>query len=266
MNILRMADHLRSEGFVILPLQDPKILDPVLRLINQFFGSDSEAHCRMSREEFHTLVETCQSYINNAGCLRRFVDSNLKVVEGLVGANDLFWVSVMKLRAVRPSKYLGSNVSDNVGFHRESLYASSEQVSFQFNCWMPVVAAASTSGMWYLPRSHIVPDEELVVEEDIHNKSKVERYSAGHRIGLPYAPKSIERSPIFDRANLRRFDVPLGSMVIFSSMLIHGGGVNTTEETRFSLDTGTIPGCRIEHNPPLFAAHGKCHYMAPQQL
>ena len=43
-------------------------------------------------------------------------------------------------------------------------------------------------------------------------------------------------------------------------MLVHGGGVNKTDQIRFSVDTGFIPSNKITNNKKLFASRNKSHY------
>jgi len=261
MTTLADANQLRMHGFIVRPLNSKEPITIAQNTIKLSFNYTTSELAKMSRDEFHEAVEHCQTEMNRAGVLKSFVQHQGKYIADLLGTEDLSFVSVMKMRAIRPSFVLEDGAADHVGLHRESLYASSEQVSFQYNCWMPISEAASDSGMFYVPNSHIIPDQELDVRVNLDDPARVERFSPGHRIGLPYRPKSIERSSILKTQNLCRFIVPLGSVIIFSAMLIHGGGINKGKEMRISMDTGVIPTSRIDDNSPLFAANGKPHYI-----
>jgi len=260
MSPLEQANFLRMHGFVILPLVSSEPLVVARELIKQHLPYSTEQLSLLSRNEFHEAVEYCQKKFSENKLLESFVFYHEDLVSDLIGSEDISWVSVMKLRAVRPSSMLTGEGRDYVGLHRESLYATSTQVCFQYNCWIPLSNVASTSGMWFVPKSHIIPDEDLDVRIDMNDPIRVERYSAGHRIGLPYQPKNIEHSDIIRNSKLIRFEVPPGHFVVFSAMLIHGGGRNDCDEVRFSMDTGAIPTKRIEKNSSLFAAGGMNHY------
>jgi len=259
-SLIETSDQLRCEGFAILQCDQKFRLHEFARQLSDLFPKSAGFYCDLAREDFHSLIEIGQASLNDSGALNNFVSSHSGIISELIGTDLLSWVSVMKLRGVRPKRLLPTGTQDNVNLHRESLYASHRQVSFQYNCWIPLSAAASVAGMWYIPRSHIVPDAELIVTNDFDSPVRVERFSSGHRIGLPYNPKSIDQSPVVKNGQRKKFLVPSGSFIIFSSMLIHGGGVNDSSEIRFSMDSGVLPTCRIEHNPELFAARGRNHY------
>ena len=260
------SSSLLTEGFAVVPLENFKALDLARNIVNRHFEASASSYCELPREQFHTRVENCQIELNESGVLVQFAEHHQGIFEDLLINSDLAWVSVMKLRAVRPSALMQPGSRDHVGLHRESLYAASNQVAFQYNIWTPLSKAASTSGMWYVPFSHLIPDSELCIEVNMSNPIRVERYSSGHRIGLPYMPKEVSNSPVVLNSPLSRFNVPYGHCLIFSAMLLHGGGENTTSEMRFSMDTGIIPNERIEHNGKLFAARGNCHYSTLEML
>ena len=69
--------------------------------------------------------------------------------------------------------------------------------------------------------------------------SKVEQFSSGHKIGLSYNPKLIESG--LNKTKVKRLNLQPNQGFAFSSRLIHGGGSNSTNKTRFSMDFGLIP-------------------------
>jgi len=257
---------LLTDGFAVVPLQNYKALDMARAIVNRHFDASAASYCELQREEFHARVEDCQIELNESGVLVQFAEDHQGIFERLLCCSALAWVSVMKLRAVRPQALMRPGSRDHVGLHRESLYAASNQVAFQYNIWTPLSDSATASGMWYVPFSHLIPDSDLCVEVNMSNPIRVERYSSGHRIGLPYIPKEVSNSSVVLNSPLSRFNVPRGHCLIFSAMLLHGGGENVTSEMRFSMDTGIIPTEHIEHNGILFAARGNRHYSTLETL
>jgi len=218
------AIELRNNGFTIVQMSDIRTVTRIQALVSELYGSSLVHSKSPSRERFHNLIETYQNKINEAGLLQEFIETNHDLINFLVGDDDLSYVSVLKLRAVRPSEVLPPLEQDHVPIHRESLYAKTDQVTFQYNCWIPVSPAATSSGMYYYPRSHIIADSDLEIFEDLEHPVRVDRFSAGHRVGLPYLPKIISQRCLEKIGPPSKFNVPIGSFVIFSAMLLHGGG------------------------------------------
>lgn len=219
-----LKNDLLNNGFVVLPLSNLEILEQANSILNSFFSSSVNFYSSMKRENFHELVEAAQIKLNDAGILRNFISAHNQSLTSFLNDGELAWVNVMKLRAVRPKKYLLPTVQDHVGFHRESLYATSKQVYYQYNCWTPLTEAATKSGIWCIPGSHMLLDSALHVNVRMDSPVRVERYSSGHRIGLPYLPKDIDSTPELLSARPERIIVPYGHFALFTTQLIHGGG------------------------------------------
>lgn len=134
----------------------------------------------------------------------------------------------MYLRAQRPELD-----HQAVGWHRESMYGCPKEA---FNVWVPVLNCTPENSVRYIPGSAAIPDDELGIHREM--AGAVKKGSAGHRIGLLYAPKVIDRGVDFAKAVT--MDVPLGSAVVFDSELIHGAAVNNTNKIRFSCDFRVI--------------------------
>lgn len=131
------------------------------------------------------------------------------------------------LRATRPAI---SGVTENIGWHRESFYGPAMEESINF--WVPVANVSVENVMHYIPESHIIPDADI--ETESVNDASVERFSAGHKIGLLYAPKEIVSG--VDLNVSKPFCVLPGEVAIFAGALIHGAAANRSADIRFSID------------------------------
>lgn len=255
---MKSNTELAQKGYVILALDNSLIIEKIAELIRSTLGDQTNFHCSLARTEWHQHVFATQELINRKGLLMELIDMLDQRISRLVG-DDLAWVNVLKLRAVRPQSLVTGH--DHVPYHRETLYAvTPHQVKHQYNIWMPCSQSATSSGLLYFPNSHIIPDSELDISVNPAHPCSVERYSAGHAIGFPYSTKVIANLP---KCSPERIEVPLGSILVFSAMLLHGNGINNTTETRFSVDTGVLPVSEIIENDPLHAAGGKPHYLLP---
>jgi len=86
--------------------------------------------------------------------------------------------------------------------------------------------------------SHIIPDEKIKTKKLSSKISGVKKNSIKHKLGMPYNPKIIISGINIKKA--KRLKCSVGDLIIFSAMLIHGGGINYTNKVRFSLDFALI--------------------------
>ncbi|WP_186484133.1 phytanoyl-CoA dioxygenase family protein [Synechococcus sp. A15-127] len=251
-----MTQQLAENGFVVMPLSDTAVLDAINACIAKYIGSDIQSLCSYSRDKWHESVYTCQVELNNYGILHDLIALLSHQLESSF-SEKLAWVNVLKLRAVRPCHLI--SCQDHVPFHRESLYAvTPHQVKHQYNIWIPCSRSATSSGLLYFPNSHLIDDVDLQVSFDNQHPCRVNRYSNGHAIGFPYLPKIIKNLPHIPP---KKIEVPVGCVLIFSAMLIHGNGINKSDQIRYSVDTGIIPQSILTENDPLHAAGGQPHYL-----
>jgi hypothetical protein len=258
MKIKALQESLWNNGYVVLDLPLRCILYDIQDVIRRHFPGDAEYYSRLSRETWHELILSAQNEINSLGILKNLVGSAREIVSNILDESQIAWVNVIKLRAVRPVSL--TSCPDHVPFHRETLYARTNQVRYQYNLWCPVSANSIAAGLSYYPGSHLIRDEVLSIGVDNSHYAKVEQYSPGHAIGYPYMPKIIRNLEEICKVRPEQIKVPVGSCLLFSAMLIHGNGINRTNEIRFSVDTGCIPESRLVSNSNLYAAGNRPHY------
>ena len=252
-----LSTNLFDDGFSILTLPNLEIINVINEVISNYIGNDIQKLVTLERTAWHKLVLNAQNELNSRGVLEMIASTVGSKISSFFPGEDLGYVNVVKLRAVRPASMI--NCQDHVPYHRETLYAKlPHQVKHQYNLWIPCTSSAVSSGLSFWPKSHQLSDDLLLIKEDPNHPCTVQRFSAGHAIGLPYKPKIIvnNKSDIAESLN-----VPIGSALIFSAMLVHGNGINRTNEVRYSVDTGILPASALIRNEELFAAGGKPHYI-----
>lgn len=252
--------NLMKDGYTIVPIENNKIISELKDLLNSSFKKNQTYYDNLMRTDWHNLVLKVQNKIEERGILQNLINSQNKHLLRILQINSkkLGWVNVLKLRAVRP--YNPEKIPDHVPFHRETIYASTTSVRYQYNYWTPISTSANKSGLRIIPNSHMILDEALVTEKIENHESAVKKFSSGHAIGYPYAPKLIKNLALDSINKEKLINVPEGYSLLFSSMLIHGNGINKTANTRFSVDTGFIPEEYLYDNKPLFAAKNRLHY------
>ncbi len=226
----------------IVKLDRPILLRELRYFLWTYF--DGDEHLNRSPGDYREIVASAQTKLNDFGLAKGIAEVIRPVLCRLAGSLDLMVQSNMYLRAARP-------VPDGeaVGWHRESFYGCQPQA---LNIWMPIENCTPENSMKYIPGSASILDEEIITEQD---ESNVEKGSAGHKIGLLYAPKRIIGG--VDLSNAVSLVVPEGSAAVFSSMLIHGAAVNRGPGIRFSIDFRVIAREHVRKQKKSFAGDGK---------
>ena len=144
-------------------------------------------------------------------------------------------------------------------FHRETFYSDHTHTPFCINLWIPIENVDEDNTLQYYPKSHIISDDNLNVEYDESAPGKVEKFSPGHKLGFLWKPKKLVNKDILGRPKKMIFQPYTYAM--FSSMLIHGGSVNLSNQIRFAIGFGLIPEHKMTYNKSFFASGGKPHYV-----
>ena len=259
-NFEELNKQLIEDGYTFVPIEETSILEDLKLIIKKNFSKGQEYYNNLERSDWHKIILDVQNIINKEGFNLKLIKSQQNIVKKILKSNSqrLGWVDVLKLRAIRPFKK--TNIPDHVPFHRESFYASYKDVFNQYNYWTPITVSDQKCGLRIIPDSHKINEEEIIVEKDQNHYTSVERYSAGHAIGYPYAPKLIKNLNQLTSKQEKVVFVPKNHSLLFSAMLIHGNGKNMNNVTRFSIDTGFIPEEYLIENKPLFAAKNRLHY------
>ena len=252
-----LKEQLANEGILIKSLQAPTFLHDIRNIVDDYFCEPLEAYMSMSRDEFQTRAVECQAAINCREVQKAFYLSEKETLDEILPGEKLLFESVVFLRAVRP--ITASNTAENPDFHRESMYSDHSHTKHVLNVWCPIKNVDERNTLKYVPKSHLIEDEDLTVEYNERATGKVEKYSAGHNFGFLWRPKSIKRGVDLDRAVGMPFSED--SYAIFSSMLVHGGGDNHSNGIRFALGFGIIAEEKMGYNKEFFASGGKQHYI-----
>ena len=218
---------LGSSGIVTTKLTNLAILDELRGIVDFFFPQQAKDYTSMDADCHRSLVLAAQDEMNRRQLARRLTaDCRDVVCEALQTEKPMIQTNVY-LRATRPNV---SGVQENIGWHRESFYGPDMDQSINF--WVPLANVSAENIMRYIPDSHLIPDAEIKTHSE--PDASVEKFSAGHKIGLLYAPKEIVSG--VDLSKSRGFVVLPGEVAIFAGHLIHGAAKNRSNSIRFSLD------------------------------
>lgn len=216
-----------SSGIALARLHDPGLRQELELIVRHFFSRSTEYYVGLHADEYRAIVSAAQDEVNRRGLAHRIARDQIELIKTVLRTERPMVQSNAYLRATRPRI---SNAQENVGWHRESFYGPN--MTEAINLWMPILNVSSDNTLHYIPDTHTIPDSEIqtVSEAD----PSLPRFSAGHRIGLLYAPKKIVSGVDFSTS--RPFVVLPGEAAIFAASLIHGSAENRSDSIRFSLD------------------------------
>ena len=232
--VLTDSIEFQHSGLTLPSLAGLDWLHSIQACVKSFFPEELQSYCRMDDGDCRDLAVQCQLTLNKQNSVQNFVRDNLEYLQSILGP-EISYQSNLYLRCSRPNH---ENKQEQVGWHRETFYGPA-YVKHAVNIWIPLVEISPKNAIWFVPQSHKIPESQIETTQrpDLHGG--VERFSAGHKMGLLYAPKVIVSGVDLDKAE--PLLVPVGSYAAFSAMMIHGNGVNTGNAIRFSVDFRLIP-------------------------
>jgi ectoine hydroxylase-related dioxygenase (phytanoyl-CoA dioxygenase family) len=252
----------QDNGCIITKMEDPSILLEVKKMIDSHFNASTSTYVEMTKEEFQDYAIKCQEKLQSLQVQNELIKSDRSLIASILGGRNIFHESVCFLRAVRP-------MSPNVGieapdFHRETFYSDHpETTKLVLNTWIPILNVSDNNTLRYVPKSHLIPDEDIDREYDESYPGKVDKFSSGHKMGFFWKPKKIISGIDLSNPAKMHFPSELGYYAAFSSMTIHGGAYNYSDKIRFVIGFGLINGDKIPENKNFFAAGGLDHFIPP---
>lgn len=239
-----------SSAIVIARLANSALLAELQDVVDRFFPHATAHYAAMAADAYRTLVAEAQGELNRRQMARRLAEDRRAALQAILGTDAILIQTNLYLRATRPKS---TSDQEHIGWHRESFYGPDMDTSV--NVWVPIRNVSADNAVRYVPDSHLVADDAIqTVQED---SADVTRFSAGHRIGLLYAPKRIVGG--VDTATNRPLLVSPGEAAIFAGALIHGAAENRTDQIRFSVDFRTIAQCNLATEKPHFTS-GKSYF------
>jgi ectoine hydroxylase-related dioxygenase (phytanoyl-CoA dioxygenase family) len=185
-------------------------------------------------KEYHTVLDECNidhhNFIKKISRRLNVDFSNHKFIKNLINKSskcinsDLhLYKKVIEFRVVRP------NYEDNNPIHRDHWFPYYTPL---LNVYIPLSGSYCDSSLAIIPFSHKWSDSDIVPTFNYDDIIKGKKHISKN--GIAYSAPSIKHTS--KEINLYRPDVLEGDFMLFSPLIVHGGGNNKSFETRFSIE------------------------------
>jgi hypothetical protein len=228
----KLASSFKIKGYKIHKLSDIQCIKSTKRFIIKSKHLQKTNQDLFDRQTLKLQHKLFQSAIHLH--IARNEENFFKKILNVKSLDELSISSFFHLRAVKKSE----KKNNFVGLHRETFYSDYKYTKHQINVSVPILNYNKENSMKVISGSHKIPDKNFKLEKLSSVESGVEKGSIKHKLGLPYNPKIIISGINPNKA--RRINCQPGKIIIFSAMLIHGGGINFSSKPRYSIDFAFI--------------------------
>jgi hypothetical protein len=230
MNLYEMDATLAERGWLVIDLPDPSAVfetrDRLLSHLQQSIPGLArleDYHRHVIDDERHVAtMYGLATYYWESDLGRSIISSNLDLFRMLIGP-DLVTQPAPYLRAVRPGV-----TGDAAPLHRDTYYGASP---YEISVVVPLTTMEANAALRVITGSHTAPDSAFPYTQTV--RDDVEIQSPKHQLGYPYAPRLLDSSLM---ALADPVPLEVGQVLIFPLQLVHAGGTNAGESTRFSTD------------------------------
>lgn len=168
----------------------------------------------------HEFISFVSRFLEDHWCEKPYLKSLLTKVKSKFGRNVSIFKRQVQFRVVRPGSL------DNNPPHRDHWYPYFKPL---INVYVPLAGSHPDSSLPVVPFTHNASDNDIVPTFGYNSGNKTVKSN-----GVSYSVPEIKESKI--DLNFHRPDVPDSSFMLFSPLIVHGGGDNNSLDTRFSFE------------------------------
>ncbi len=191
-------------------------------VINDFSLESYHDHLTQSGSDHHKFISTISRVVKYEDIDMSYIENIIKIANDDFNNEFSIYNSKIEFRVVRP------NLEDNNDLHRDHWFPYFTPL---VNIYLPLAGSYVNSAMGIVPFSHEWSDEDVVPTFTYEESKAGKKYIKN---GIAYSVPSIKTCK--KETNLHRADLTQGDFMLFSPKMVHGGGTNGSQETRFSFE------------------------------
>ena len=171
-----------------------------------------------AKVDHHALIKEIKRQLPNEFSHHPYIKKMVAVASDCTKTKLKIYNDKLEFRVCRPS------LSDNNPLHRDHWFPYFTPL---LNVYLPMSGSYVDSAMQVVPRSHLWSDEDVVPTFPYEGGKPVKGSVAYSVPEIASSAKKIEP---------HRPDIIPGDFMLFSPLCVHGGGSNSSHETRFSFE------------------------------
>ena len=196
-------------------------------IIPEFSLKNYHKHLAELEIDHHAFIAKISRKIPHSELDFEYIDKLIKIANDDFGAEFGIYRSNIEFRVVRP------NNEDNNDLHRDHWFPYFTPL---VNIYLPLQNSFFDSAMGIIPISHEWTENDVVPTFTYEESNAGMKYIKN---GVAYSVPGIKTST--KPLNLHRPDIMEGDFMLFSPKLVHGGGSNSSDGTRFSFEIRLEP-------------------------
>jgi len=222
----------RESSIYFAKHQDELLVNQIRHYLSSYFSESTDYYVNLLIDDYREIVKTTQDLLNQKNVTYHLCRQLKAQIQEYIREEKFFIQSNLYLRATRP--FVNMN-TEKIGWHRETFYGPNMEKSV--NIWTPILGVNILNTLQYIPTSQNIPEIEIITNNI--NDEVTSKGSTSNIIGFLYSPKEIISGVNLN--NARKMIVPDHHSSLFSGMLIHGSGINESQNIRFSVDFRILP-------------------------
>ena len=195
--------------------------------LNNFSLENYHVHLDKLGIEHHEFIKHLGRKVPSEVLEMTFIDNVIDIANKDLDNKFSIYNSQIEFRVVRP------NNEDNNDLHRDHWFPYFTPL---VNIYIPLASSYFDSAMGVVPFSHEWSEDDVVPTFTYEESAAGKKY---FKNGIYYSVPAIEKCT--KKITLHRPDLTEGDFMLFSPKMVHGGGTNGSNGTRFSFEIRLEP-------------------------
>ena len=236
------SSKIKNVGYEFIPinLNTKKIINNINKIINNYLKSNQINILKLDKDNFYKTNLKLQKLINRKIKPEKIFKNNSNHFLNVFNDNKIATQHYFYLRMVRPDK--GYQKTSPIDLHRETFQGPKFYKNI-FNLWLPIKGCSKNNAIRFIKKSHLFKKNKDFTFK--LRSTGIIKGSAAHKTGLLYKDRVIKFKKKYKPQRLFKKN----NLIFFTGELIHGNGINNTNQLRISIDLRFMLSKNMKYNP-----------------